>query len=306
MKRWKLFVMAAVLLSVTSGCVPENGDSQGSVPSDKVVRVTVSMKQNGGGTPAQYEGVDFGLSLYPEAEPDGLFAYRNIRFYRTANGWDSDSLLLWKSDSIPYHAVAYAPFQGEEGEILLQAEVDLSGQTADNQAGKELLLAEMEVDPGRAEMDPSAVRLQEGRLPVHFERKLSQLVICCTYKDEFGGVVPHLDSLTIGGMASKAVYTFSDDTFSFLDTVDMVAVPVSSTSGNQSMHECLIIPQASSFSVHLYLGNREFVYVHSSDFLFEPGVRYRLDLSVGKDLVGLGKVVASQWQDGGVWNLGTE
>lgn len=305
MKRWKFLVGTLCLSCAVVGCKPESGENHGAVPSDKVVRVTVSMDQDGESS-LEYTGTDFGLSLYPAAEPEGLFSYRNIRFYRTADGWETDSLLLWKSDDIPYHAVAYAPFQGEEGKELLQVEVDLSGQSADNLKEKELLMVEMDVNPGYAEMDPSAVSLQGGRLPVHFKRKLSQLAIYCTFKDEFGNAVPAIDSMTVEGMASKAVYTFSDETFTFLDTVDMVAVPVSSVAGNQSLHECLLIPQSSAFTIHLFIGSREFIYKHSSEFLFEPGVRYRLDLSVGKNLIGLGEVSASKWQDGGSWNLGTE
>lgn len=292
------------------GCKPEEGTVKGSLPEDKVIRVDagiVPVAESGTDLSQSYTGSAFGLWINPKGEADGPYAYRNIRFVSGQEGWTSDSTLLWKNDKTPYEAVAYAPFSGTSGEEVSEVGIDLTGQTAQNQADKEALFVKMDINPGQARMDGSPVSLVEGRLPIRFQRKLSKLIIQCTYGDEFGSSQVEIDSVTVLDLKVKGKMNLPDGTLETdPETARMRTVTTQDYLSGSSSHQCLVLPQSGTFQVKVFVNGREFTYRHTTAHTFEEGTQYRLGLKVGKDIVRMGDLAIEEWQDGGSDRIETE
>lgn len=300
--------MLAMLAWVS--CKPDEEPVKGNIPEDKVIRVDagiVPVSEPGTDLPRNYTGSAFGLWINPKDQADGPYAYRNIRFSSGPSGWISDSTLLWKDEKTPYEAIAYAPFTGTSGTEAAEVGIDLTGQTIQNQADKEILFARMDINPGQAQMEGSPVTLVDGKLPIRFQRKLSKLIIECTYGDEFDASRTVIDSVTVLDLKTRGKMNLPAGTLETENgAAPMRAVTTQDYLSGSSAHQCLILPQSGTFQVKLFVNSREFTYRHTSAHTFEEGTQYRLGLKIGKDIVRMGHIAIEEWQEGGSDRIETE
>lgn len=73
------------------------------------------------------------------------------------------------------------------------------------------------------------------------------------------------------------------------------------TDGTYKSSEIFYAPGNENFKVEITTNNggREYTYTHGSEYTFERGKRYIIKLKMGKDVVQMGGITATQWQDAG-------
>ncbi len=311
------FYLAVLAAAVLAGCSNDDemaGTQQNVLPEDGVIRMEANV--NGMNTRAvgySQNGLSE-LGLFVENANSTTYSYGNVRMNKgTTDTWSSYAsdgttalTMLWQSASASVTVTAYAPYNGTATlESGLTGTVLTDQTSEENSKASDVLFASSPVTPNAPDnKNDIYYDASTKKLKVQMNHALSKLTVNIRYGTELtqDGVTPSLTAITLGNTLTGYSLPLSTGAASATGSTQDIKMALSDATASDytKMGEAILVPQKSAFTVTVSIGDRTFVY-NNSEFTFEKGHAYTLNLIVGKDIVNIGKITASEWttNDGG-------
>lgn len=330
MKAIKFFAISAMAAAMFTSCSSEDELSQSNYPSDNIIRITAGV--NNAKTRADETGVtqlEKPLSLTVvnnnnNAEMAKKYTYVNKVFSKDDNGvWDCKETLLWQNDETSVDIVAFAPaqegkFDGVYAEGSIQPitySVAKDQTTADDK--NDLLYY---YSKGFVPKD----KLEDKKLNIEMNHAFCMIDIVVTLGTEFNKPdileASPITEVTLGGTKIDANVDVTGTT-DIVTATSAAATDITTTKGSFtkatnaevnaiSNFSCIAIPQtvaANTFKVSLKTADKLYEWTSEKEVKLESGHRYKLELSMGNDVVLLKDAIsASPWGNGEGGSLETD
>lgn len=315
MKKIMLFAACAAMLASCSND-DDFAPQQNALPEDGVIRISASVNQlvASRAEAEAYTGNNLGLYIRPSDASSWVYdaatnkyTYPNAEFTREGEEWSQDtySPMLWKGSGVNYEYYAYAPYN--DGLTGGKIPFDLTTEQID------LLWASK---TGTA----SALLNGQEKLNIEFEHAFCMVAVEISLADEFyqNGVTANpitgisISSSRVNGnidVFTGNVYVNSENakdennptagnlSFAISDSEHTAGGTL--TDGTYKSSGILYAPGEENFEIKITTnsGNRTYTYTHGSEYTFERGNKYIIKLKMGKDVVPMGGINATQWQD---------
>ena len=324
----KILALTAMTAALTACSTDDEVIS--SYPSDNIVRITANVGE--AATRASYNESnlkEFGLCLVNEQNTN--YAYHNLKVTNVNGTWTPEKQMLWQNKDTKVNIVAYAPHMTWThhggGDYCVYHEYTAarvkSDQSDATDCSSDYLVYKKE------NFDPSTDLDGNGCIPITFSHLFSQLNINLTFGTEFneGQTAGYLTQnpvtdIKVGGCSILANIFFrntpvsttpAQDQSCFEDvTPHVVANSFTAATSDKNakvQYSCILVPQtikAGKFSVTFTAGGKVYVWKSSADFTLESGHQHALNLTIGKDVVELGSVSITPWEDAATETLTTE
>ena len=156
---------------------------------------------------------------------------------------------------------------------------------------------------------------ENGTISIPFDHIMSKLEIKVTLRTQYGAseTNPITSAIALGSVTSA---TYSPTETTPWSTPSSVASDISlCRSGSYSAaeriatYEAILIPQniaASTFGVKVKIGDKTYTWKSANAVTFEGGMKYTLDLTLGKDELTLNTISVSSWNEKTVTGLNAE
>lgn len=329
MKAIKFFAITAMAAAMITSCSNEDELSQSNYPSDNIIRITAGV--NNAKTRAEGTGVTqlekpLSLTVVNKNEDATLaakYTYVNKEFSKDENGvWNCSETLLWQKDTQPVDIVAFAPAQeGKFNGVYANGSIQpITYSVADDQSEKsdnnDLLYY---YAPGFVPKD----KLVDKKLNIKMNHAFCMIDIVVTLGTEFNKPKVLDDSpivkVTLGGTKIAAnvdvtnaasVVTASGDATTITTTKGSFTKATNAEVNAISNFSCIAIPQtvaANTFKVSLMTAGKRYEWTSEKEVKLESGYRYKLELSMGNNVVLLKDAIsASPWGNGEGGSLETD
>ncbi|MDD3036936.1 fimbrillin family protein [Bacteroides sp.] len=319
--------LAAVATIALASCSKSEDVAVNVLPEDGVIRVTAGVNNL-----ATRAGVDdatlnqFGLYIINSNEgAPADYTYENIYMKKTpesgkwtpseiSTGLPLSTPLLWNRASEKVTVTAYSPYLENITSMSANNYVAKDQTAAEASTSSDLLWAKSEVTPSNPNpTNDIYYNTSDRSLTVQMSHKLSKLRVNIKYGNELtqGGVTPTLGNVVLSD--TRCNYTF--DLNEGVVTLD----PNNTNPEDITMHhettddsnfaaicEAILVPQDAKFSVRITVNGVVYEYTYPSNYTFESGKLYRLDLTVGKDMVTPSGITSSEWGEGNGTGVGVE
>lgn len=314
------FLATAALAILAAGCTNDDEAAPTDVlPADRQIRVIAGVNDLTTRAAGVESGTlkDFGLfistiytNIYMKKEGD------DWKPYKDASSTSLDEPMLWQDPNMQVNVTAYSPYQNNVAlNSYLSGTVKTNQDDADASIASDFIYARSWVVPAQpitglansVTYDPQAKALK-----INFYHKLCKLRINIKYGTELtqNNHTPAMGkallqktntgytvNLNTGIVSAASPAVPATITMSRLDTP---------TDGFAATFEAILVPQTVVFGIGLMVDETLYQYTHSTDYAFESGKLYRLDLTVGKDVQNITSITTSDWIGGSSSDLKTE
>ena len=317
----KILALTAMTAALTA--CSNDDEVISSYPSDNIVRITANVGE--AATRASYNESNLKEFYICILTGNTNYKYDKVKVTKdpTTNTWKTASQMLWQNAQAPVTITAVTDNTNTccHGNNVYE-KVDTDQSSATDYRSDFLVYKKQGFVP-ETDLD------KNGCIPITFSHLFSQLNINLTFGTEFneGQTTGYLTanpitSIKVGGSIINAVCDFSasritattDTRFSAEDvTPHEVTGSFTEASDNSEnakvQYSCILVPQtikAGDFSVTFTAGGKVYVWKSSADFTLESGHQHALNLTIGKDVVELGSVSITPWEDAATETLTTE
>lgn len=324
MKAIQFLGMTAFMAAMLTGCSNDSDLAHSNFPDDNIIRVTAGV--NGAVTRADQLGTElnsnFSLTVInkdplKENERDNIYSYGNKFFQKQGSEWICNTILLWQDAETPVDVAALAPaiddmtFNGiyhykEKIKIL---EYSISDNQETPKPENDLLYYyKSDLVPG--------TELKDGKLNIQFNHAFSMIDIIVTLGTEYSNKENPINKVIVGGSKLKATVDVTDRNgygVAYASTegenpeTDIITTPVTfnkaETDHSTAKFSCILIPQtidANKFKVTLKTSSKTYVWTSPNAITLEPGHKYTLALTMGRDKLTAqkGNISAGSWTKG--------
>lgn len=319
MKAIKILTAATLVTAFFASCSNDEDFAQSNYPLDNVVRVTTNVKDI---TTRAFHSTntldEFAFCIVNSNNTK--YSYDNVKVTKAASTWTPASQMLWQNASQPVDIIAYAPYYNVSRYETMSNATNYpvyvkEQQEADTYESDFLVYKKKGFVPG--------TDLTNGAVDITFTHALSLLNINIEFGNEFNKTAPlasnPITNIKIGGSINKGYADFTADALSVLvdatASASLIAPEVGdfNAAANSDDHatanySAILIPQtiAQGFRVEFEIDGKMYVWTASESVTLEASKKHQLNLTVGKDLVKTGNIVASPWKDGEGGTLETE
>lgn len=322
MKAIKFFAITAMAAAMITSCSNEDELSQSNYPSDNIIRITAGVNnaktraEGTAGTPLKNP-----LSLTvvnkntENTELAKKYTYVNQVFSKDGNGvWNCSEPLLWQNSTQAVDIVAFAPapqdnFNGVYADGNIQS---ITYSVAANQSefsdNNDLLYYYV---PGFVPKE----KLKDKKLNIEMNHAFCMIDIVVTLGTEFNKPEVLKESpivkVTLGGTKIAAnvdvtnapsVVTASGEATDITTTKGTFTKATNAEVNAISNFSCIAVPQtvaANTFKVSLKTADKLYEWTSDKEVVLQSGYRYKLELSMGNDVVLLKDAIsASPWRKG--------
>ena len=304
---WTMAAMAFLLASCA-------GEEEVTTPADslKGKPINVDVLVSDIKTRAGYATDNLPTKFYLTIDQKGTkYDYTNVVMKYEEGKWvayESDAAdaptvdMIW-ANATGNIAVKAATFSLSSTSTPLNAQADQS--TADGiKASDHLYYSSNAVTPS-----------ENGTISIPFDHIMSKLEIKVTLRNQYGASETNpITSAIAFGSATSATYSHAEETpWSNYNSVvsDISLCPSESYSAAErtATYEAILIPQniaASTFGVKVKIGDKTYTWKSANAVTFEGGMKYTLDLTLGKDELTLNTISVSSWNEKTVTGLNAE
>lgn len=313
----RFLTLAALVTIALAGCSKNEDVAVNVLPEDGLIRVTAQVNNLATRGGMDNENIDyFGLFITNSTNPTVTkYTYGNVAMIKEGGVWKSYQsdgttpwMMLWNKASETVSVVAYSPYMG--GTTIdneMSSHVESNQSEADMMMHSDLLWAKSDVTPATpVTTNDIFYEAATKLLTVQMNHKLSKLRINIKYGTELtqGGATPTLGDVAVSGTRSS--YTFDLNTGvvalnpAFADPTNITMFHETTDGSNfDAICEAILVPQGAKFSVKITVNGEVYVYTYpDASYTFESGKLYRLNLTVGKDVVTPGEITSSEWGNG--------
>lgn len=330
MKAIKFFAITAMAAAMFSSCSSEDELSQSNYPSDNIIRITAGVNNaktradETAGTPLEKP-----LSLTvvnnntTNTELAKKYTYVNKVFSKNDNVWTCSETLLWQNDTQPVDIVAFAPAVNENTFATVYDKntrkfsgfsYSVAAKQSEKSDNNDLLY---NYTPGFV---PGGTNLdKDGKLSIKMNHAFCMIDIVVTLGTEFNvdGVpsTSPITEVTLGGTKIDADVEVTNTDVKVTASTTAAAKDITATPGAFTKPEnddkekscisnfsCITVPQnvaEKTFKVSLKTAGKRYEWTSEAPVELLSGYRYKLELSMGNDVVLLkNDISASPWEKG--------
>lgn len=282
----------ALLSMILAACNNDNSLSPTTDYADTPIYIQAGI--NGTATRVGYEDGNltegsFGLFLTTEGSGnDERYNCSNLQVTYQQNCWTPEGTqLLWMSDdaNVSYHA--YLPYDeaATDGDYSFTVPADQSSQASVMQS--DFLYAK----------DKTVTASEDGAINVAFDHVLSKLHVILQRGNELDADVTFTSVTLIGCALTTSINLHSGNVTSATSGQNESITLYSSQAGSQ--YECILVPQtiSTNWKVSIIAGSKTYIFQSNDAVNFQSGMEYTLSLTVGRDKVTLGGIVAEPWDE---------
>lgn len=325
MKAIQFLGMTAFMAAMLTGCSNDSDLAHSNFPDDNIIRVTAGV--NGAVTRAETPGTElesnFSLTVVnkatlKEGERYSIYSYGNKFFQKNGSEWICSTPLLWQDADTKVDVAALAPaiddmtFNGIYN--YMQKIQPLEYSISDNQetpSVKNDLLYYYQSD-----LVPRTALNSDGKLDIQFNHAFSMIDINVTLGTEYSNKSNPINKVIVGGSKLKATVdvtnrngygvAYASESGNNPET-DIITTPgeftLATTDHSTAKFSCILIPQtigANKFKVTLKTSSKTYVWTSPNAITLEPGHKYTLALTMGRDKLTAqkGNISAGSWTEG--------
>ena len=325
MKAIQFLGMTAFMAAMLTGCSNDSELAHSNFPADNIIRVTAGV--NGAVTRAETPGTElesnFSLTVVnkatlKEGERYSIYSYGNKFFQKNGSEWICSTPLLWQDADTKVDVAALAPaiddmtFNGIYN--YMQKIQPLEYSISDNQetpSVKNDLLYYYQSD-----LVPRTALNSDGKLDIQFNHAFSMIDIIVTLGTEYSNKNNPINKVIVGGSKLKATIdvansegygvAYPSESGNNPET-DIITTPgeftLATTDHSTAKFSCILIPQtigANKFKVTLKTSSKTYVWTSPNAITLEPGHKYTLALTMGRDKLTAqkGNISAGSWTEG--------
>lgn len=332
MKAIQFLGMTAFMAAMLTGCSNDSDLAHSNFPDDNIIRVTAGV--NGAVTRAETLGTElnsnFSLTVInkdplKENERDNIYSYGNKFFQKQGSEWICNDILLWQDAETKVDVAALAPaiddmtFNGiyhykKKIQIL---EYSITANQETPKPENDLLYYY------KSDLVPRT-ELKDGKLDIQFNHAFSMIDIIVTLGTEYSNKANPINKVIVGGSKLKATVDVTNrngygvayastpgetSTTGENPETDIITTPGTFTPAtndeekSKAAYSCILIPQkieANKFKVTLKTSSKTYVWTSPNAITLEPGHKYTLALTMGRDKLTAqkGNISAGSWTEG--------
>ena len=153
---------------------------------------------------------------------------------------------------------------------------------------------------------------ENGTISIPFDHIMSKLEIKVTLRTQYGASEKNpITSAIAFGSATSATYSHAGETpwsnyNSAVSNISLCSSGSYSAAERTATYEALLIPQniaASTFGVKVKIGDKTYTWKSANAVTLEGGMKYTLNLTLGKDELTLNTISVSNWNEDKVTGL---
>lgn len=281
----------ALLSMILAACNNDNSLSPTTDYADTPIYIQAGI--NGTATRVGYAEGDlteasFGLFLTTEGSGNDERYNCSNRQVTYRNGWTPEGTqLLWMSDDANVNYHAYLPYDeaATDGDHSFTVQPDQRSQASVMQS--DFLYAK----------DKTVTASEDGAIKVAFDHVLSKLNVMLERRSELDADVT-FTSVTLTGCALTTSINLQSGNVTPATSEQNESITLySSQAGSQ--YECILVPQtiSANWKVSIVAGSKTYTFQSNDAVNFQSGMEYTLSLTVGRDKVTLGGIVAEPWDE---------
>lgn len=324
MKAIQFLGMTAFMAAMLTGCSNDSELAHSNFPADNIIRVTAGV--NGAVTRAETLGTElnsnFSLTVInkdplKENERDNIYSYGNKFFQKKGSEWICNDILLWQDAETKVDVAALAPAINEmtfNGIYHYKKKIQplkysiTADQKTRSVANDLLYYYKSDLIPG--------TELKDGKLNIQFNHAFSMIDIIVTLGTEYSNKDNPISEVIVGGSKLKATVDVTNRNgygVAYASTegenpeTDIITTPgeftMATTDHSTAKFSCILIPQkidANKFKVTLKTSSKTYVWTSPNAITLEPGHKYTLALTMGRDKLTAqkGNISAGSWTEG--------
>ena len=156
---------------------------------------------------------------------------------------------------------------------------------------------------------------ENGTISIPFDHIMSKLEIKVTLRTQYGASEKNpITSAIAFGSATSATYSPAEETpwsnyNSAVSDISLCPSGSYSAAERTATYEAILIPQtidANTFGVKVKIGDKTYTWKSANAVTFEGGMKYTLNLTLGKDELTLNTISVSNWNEKTVTGLNAE
>lgn len=128
-----------------------------------------------------------------------------------------------------------------------------------------------------------------------FKHVMAKIQVDMTFRDQFGGGIPNVESVTLANTATDATINYLTQTVTA--SQDRHDFNLLMSSPNNDQFGAIIIPQDGINTITIRIGGEDFTYTHPTDIKLTPGTITKIALSVGRDKITFGSMDIISWTE---------
>ena len=328
MKAIKFFAITAMAAAMITSCSNEDELSQSNYPSDNIIRITAGVNNaktradETAGTPLKNPLSLTVVNKNTETTLAAKYTYVNKVFKKNDNVWtcSEDQPLLWQNSTQAVDIVAFAPAVDEntfknayDGGFKSFTYSVAANQSTKSDNNDLLYNYTPGFVPGGTNLD------EDGKLSIQMNHAFCMIDIIVTLGTEFNvSGIPStspITEVTLGGTKIEANVNVAAATDKVTASTTAAAKDITATPGAFTKPEnddkekscisnfsCITVPQnvaANTFKVSLKTAGKLYEWTSEAPVELLSGYRYKLELSMGNNVVLLKDAIsASPWEKG--------
>ena len=281
MKKTHYILITAASLLLLPGCLKESG------PTDAdLITIEASI---GPQTKVNYEGNG---STFVDGDKIAVYAWTGsaspVPEARAVDGvmntlgdtgWSPASLMRWKSMSDTHYFLGVSPVHS-----ISNFTEDPFTLVPDNYTASDLLVA----------TTPAGIAPTKNPISLEFSHLMAKLVVNLTFRSQWSSA-PTVTSVTVNSRKTGTVNYLAKEV-----TATGTASDVTLTKNGNASWSGLQIPQDGVTTITVRIGDKDYVYTHSTGIPLSSGYYTTINLNVGRDKIELdsGNITISNWESG--------
>ena len=277
-KLFTIAVLAAAAASCTQSEVEELRQNEYIGIASAKVNSLVQTRA-GDGTPLQWGS----LGLFVTSEGNDIFKVDNMKWNYDESGWASYGLLAYEGND-KQTAYAYHPHRSDVTSTTFNFTLDT------------YRWGEMDLLWWKSEG-----KLISKTLNIDFGHALSKLTIKLKKNEEIQD--EDLSDIKVGGLKLSGKVNLTTQTWN-TDEVDATELSnlyehnLDDTENFDKAVGALLIPQTTDvLTISVKAGSKTYIWETSTPQEFKPGYAYTMELTVGREVTGIGNVTVSEWTE---------
>ena len=277
-KLFTIAVLAAAAASCTQSEVEELRQNEYIGIASAKVNSLVQTRA-GDGTPLQWGS----LGLFVTSEGNDIFKVDNMKWNYDESGWASYGLLAYEGND-KQTAYAYHPYRSDVTSTTFNFTLDT------------YRWGEMDLLWWKSEG-----KLISKTLNIDFGHALSKLTIKLKKNEEVQD--EDLSDIKVGGLklsgkVNLITQTWNTDEVDATELSNLYEHNLDDTESFDKAVGALLIPQTTDvLTISVKAGSKTYIWETSTPQEFKPGYAYTMELTVGREVTGIGNVTVSEWTE---------
>lgn len=277
-KLFTIAVLAAAAASCTQSEVEELRQNEYIGIASAKVNSLVQTRA-GDGTPLQWGS----LGLFVTSEGNDIFKVDNMKWNYDESGWASYGLLAYEGND-KQTAYAYHPYRSDVTSTTFNFTLDT------------YRWGEMDLLWWKSEG-----KLISKTLNIDFGHALSKLTIKLKKNEEVQD--EDLSDIKVGGLKLSGKVNLITQTWNTdeVDATELSSLYEHNLDDTESFDKAvgaLLIPQTTDvLTISVKAGSKTYIWETSTPQEFKPGYAYTMELTVGREVTGIGNVTVSEWTE---------